>query len=156
MDITLLQAAAAAVSTAREIGKAASSVRDFNQFATTVAAINDQLLKAQESLFTHMSKLMELQDEHFKTREELRKIRETLDERARYSLFEIAPGNFAYRVNVTPEQGHTGEPLAPQQVHYLCQGCFDKGVKSILGREQSHTFGVSFGCHTCKREIYVS
>lgn len=128
MDISLVTGAVTAIKAARQIGSAALKVRDFNQFAGTIAEINEQLLKAQESLFEHNADMMDLQQKYFEACEELRALRKAATERDKYSLCEISPRVFVYRAKVsTGTAAEDAEPL-----HYLCQPCFDKGVKSVL------------------------
>lgn len=145
MDLASISTAVSALKAAKDIGQAAVAFRDFNQAAGAIAQINEQLLKAQDSLFTHNAQLMELQQQHFEAREELRKLKEALAEKARYTLFEISPGEFVYRSDVVPQQGGSGEPGAAQPLHYLCQTCFDKGSKSVLQKPGDRLY-----CPLCK------
>lgn len=143
MDISLVTGAVTAIKVARQIGSAALKVRDFNQFAGTIAEINDQLLKAQESLFAHNADMMDLQQKYFEACEELRKLKATAAERGRYSLRELAQGVFAYQLNASSTAESEGEPS-----HYLCQPCFDKGIKSVL--QDKHNSGpVYLHCTIC-------
>jgi hypothetical protein len=50
---------------------------------------------------------------------------ERLRERERYALHEVRPGAFVY----TYKPGVDGEQ---KPAHYLCQNCYDKGIKSVL------------------------
>lgn len=100
MDWTLVTSTFSSLKAAKEIGEGALALRDFNQASIAIAKINEQLLKAQESLFTHNSQLMELQQQYFEAREELRKLKETKSERERYALFELSTNNLVYRVNL--------------------------------------------------------
>lgn len=134
MDFSLIGAASTAISSAREFGKAALAVRDFNQMADIVSKLNDQILKAQDALFTHNAQLLTLQNEHIQTAQKLREMEEALAERGRYTLFELSPGVFAYRMNVLPVASEMSDPLPAEPVHYVCQPCFDKRVKAVLQR----------------------
>jgi hypothetical protein len=73
MDLSLIGAAATSPGLARDFGKAAMAVRDFNEMAAIVSKLNDQILKAQDSLFALQSELLREQQEHFET---LKKVRE--------------------------------------------------------------------------------
>lgn len=126
MDISLVTGAVTAIKAARQIGSAALKVRDFNQFAGMIAEINEQLLKAQESLFEHNANMMDLQQKFFEACEELRKLQKAAAEHDRYSLHEVSPRVFVYRANA-PDGAENAAPM-----HYLCQPCFDKGIKSVL------------------------
>lgn len=152
MDLSSVSSAVAAITAAKDLGKAMIGLRDFNQVATTVSEINDKLLKAQESLFAHNTQLMQLQDEHFKTREELRELKETLSQRGRYSLFEISSGIFVYRVNINPEPSKMSDPLTSEPLHYVCQPCFDKGIKVVLQKGDFYGFS-HLECSNCKEQF---
>lgn len=152
MDFGLISIAGTAISTAKDIGKAAMGLRDFSQVAAAMSQINDQLLKAQDSLFAHNAQIMALQQENFEAREELRKLKEALAQRARYSLFELSSGVFVYRMNVTPQLGGPTNPGSPEPTHYVCQPCFDKGIKSIL--RKCNVFGsICMECTICKERF---
>lgn len=132
MDFSLVSAAITSIKTAKDIAGSALAVRDWNLVATEIAKMNDQLLKAQDALFSHNSQLLELQQQLFETTEKLRKAEESIAERGRYSLVDVGGGQWAYRVNVSPVQGGSGEPSASQFPHYVCQPCFDNGRKVVL------------------------
>lgn len=151
MDVSLISAAATALGVAKDLGKAAIGVRDFNQMATTVAQMNEQLLKAQDALFGHMVDMSKLQQEHAEALDELRAIKKLLAERGRYALFEISEGVFVLRVKPGEHIGHDGNPLPAEPDHYVCQRCFDKGIKSILVRTES-SLDVCHVCHECNVE----
>lgn len=132
MDLSLVTGAYASLKAAKEIGGALLDARDFTQSAAKIAEMNALLLKAQESLFVHNAQLMELQQQNFEASQELRKLKEALAERGRYTLFQITPGSFVYRANISPEGGDPDAPGSAEPEHYLCQPCYDKGVKSVL------------------------
>jgi hypothetical protein len=152
MDYSLVSAAVTAMSVAKELGKAALGIRDFNEIATVMAQLNDHLLKAQEALFAHNAQLLALQQEQFETTKELREVKEALAQRGRYALVELSDRVFVYRVNVAPIGGDVSDPLATEPLHYVCQSCFDKGIKSVL---QKHRFygAVSLTCPVCKGDF---
>lgn len=156
MDISLFTAAVSSINAAREIGRAAIAVRDFNQFAAVVAQINDQLLKAQDSLFAHNAQLLALQNEVFESREQLRKMQETLAQRGKYALIELGKGQFVYRsrADAIPMTSGTGDPAFTEPEHHICQICFDKhGIKSVLQRRVWMGGAVSLDCTNCKDSV---
>ena len=152
MDFSVIVSAVSALNSAKELGRAALAIRDFNQFAGAISQINDQLLKAQESLFTHNSQLLDMQQKHLEAREELRNLKETLAERGRYSLVELTKGSFVYRLNVAPSESGTIDPVRPEPVHHLCQPCFDQGVKIVLQRTEFYSI-VSLRCSRCSEKF---
>lgn len=142
MDYALISTAFTALSHAKQLGEAMVGVRDFNKVASTVADINGQLLKAQESLFTHNAQLGELQAKYYEACEELRKLKETLAERGRYQLFQLSPGVFVYRASEAPSELQ----------HFLCQPCFDSGKKAVLQKNRKYGT-ITIDCPLCKQEF---
>lgn len=149
MDLSLITAAAAALGAARDTIKAASGVRDFNQMAAIVSQLNEQLLKAQDSLFAHNAQLLALQQDQFDMAKRLQKAEEKLAERDRYTLFEISDRTYVLRYN-------RGEQIASQELaqtaepdHYICQKCFASGIKVVL-QKQSFYGAISLECANCK------
>jgi len=148
MDFALISTAVGSLKAAKDLGQAALGIRDFNQFASTISQINDQLLKAQESLFTHNAQLMQLQQDHFEARDELRKLRDAATERGRYTLFELSEGVFVYRAQESDVSRTTSDSSAGTPLHYLCQPCFDTGFKVVLQKHVFYTL-VSLECSKC-------
>lgn len=140
MDMASITTALSAIGLARQAVSAALELRDFNQAAVELSRLNDALLSAQNGLLTQSATLFQLQSEKFALTEELRKLKEALAERARYTLVEVAKGAFAYRSNLASEEGATSGSGAAEPEHYICQPCFDKGSKGVL---QRRTNGVS-------------
>jgi hypothetical protein len=139
MDISYISATVVALNAAKDIAKAAVGIRDFNALASTVSQLNEQILKAQDSLFSHQSQLIALQEELRETKERLRLAEKVLEDRGRYELVELSRGVFVYRNKVGD-----GEALAGA-LHLLCQPCFDAGRKAVLMREET----ACAICHVC-------
>lgn len=148
MDWSIVTGALASLKTAKEIGGSLLELNNFSESAAKVAELNSLLLQAQERLFTHNTQLAELQQQHFESREELRKLRESIAQRDRYTLFELSNGVFVYRVDVSPRLSGTGDPLPTEPEHYVCQRCADKGVKSVLQKRSGPTV-VHLFCGEC-------
>lgn len=151
MDYSLVGIAASSISMAKELAKTAIGLRDFNQVSAVVSQLNDQLLKAQDALFTHNAQMLTLQQQHFEATQKLREMEEAIAERGRYSLFELIPGFFVYRMNITPVAGHVSDPGTSEVLHYLCQICLDRdGFKSVL-----RFAGGRCICGACSRGVIV-
>lgn len=149
MDLSLITSAFRSIGAAKELTQAMIGVRDFNMVATTVAQINEQLLKAQDALFTHNADMSELQQQNLQLLQELRAIKELVAQRGRYALFEITKGSFVYRLKTVQSVSHDGDPVAPEPDHCVCQRCFDNGIKVVLQR--SVVWGVvSLQCGGCQ------
>lgn len=117
----------------------------------TFLQLGDQLIDAQIAILA-------LQKEILEKTEELRKLRESISEKEKYSLVETVPGsgNFAYARNVSPVESHSRTPVMTEPFHYICQSCFDKGIKSVLQRQFRGSVGNRFPvlyCHGCRTEI---
>lgn len=155
MDYSLLTVAATSISVAKELGKTAIGLRDFNEVAATISKLNEQLLKAQDALFAHNVNLHQLQQQQIETSKKLRELEELLAERGRYSLFEISQGVFVYRLNAVENIGEDGQKLGVQPVHYVCQPCFDKRIKAVLIRSEGPS-AVSHKCPECNTNFLES
>jgi len=158
MDLSLIGAATAALSAARDIGKSAIGIRDFNQMATAISQLNDQLLKAQDSLFSHQAQLLTMQQEVFGLKDTLRQKEAALvdaqDEIAdlkqkkleldQYERFLHVGGGWAYH-RKDASADNEDEPA-------YCANCFEQEHLSVLqpGTGQNRTQLV---CHRCDSKI---
>lgn len=152
MDYSLLVAAGASINAAREFGKAAIGLRDFNEIATKIAALNEQLLKAQDSLFAHSAQLQALQQENFSMANRLRELEEKLAERGRYALVEISDRTFVLGLKSAEQRAASDPAHIPEPHHHICQPCFAKGIKSVL-QKYSFCGAVSLECPICKERF---
>lgn len=152
MDFSLITSAVTTINGAIDLGKAALSIRDEAKAMEIVRAMNEKLLDAQQRLFELSAALNTLQHEHLQTTQELREVRETLAERARYSLVEISPGQFAYRVNPAPTLGGAIDPGLTEPDHYICQHCFDGPAKTKVVLQRRFAMGGTYHltCTNCK------
>lgn len=150
MDMTAIASLASAISAAKEIAQGAIGMRDAVLVKEATALLLQRLLEAQNALLAHNTALLQLQNEQFEAREEIRKLQEAASERGRYTLFALAPGKFAYRMNVAPEQSGSSEPGSAEPMHYVCQGCFDQGRKSVLRIGQYEAL-----CPLCKDRFTI-
>ncbi|WP_186069115.1 hypothetical protein [Burkholderia gladioli] len=157
MDFSLITGAVASLNAAREFGKAALAVRDFNESAALISNLNSELLKAQESLFAHNTQLLTLQQQYFEATQELTKVREALAEKTRYQLFEVTPGAFVYRAEGHPAATHDGNPVPPQVEHLICQQCFDgPGRRKVVLRyyfASTYRPIAHWSCPVCNSQI---
>jgi len=153
MDFSSIATAIASLKSAQELATATLSVRDFNQSAAAISQINEKLLAAQQGLLAHNTMLLQLQNEHFHATEELRKLRESIEQEGRYPLVDIGNGALADAGHID-SRGH-GEPEVPQPEHYLCQGCWDiRRVRSILQPSIRHP-KTKVICNNCSSELSV-
>lgn len=151
MDFSLISAAVNSLRLAKDIGSAAVELRDFNQMAGEFAKMNGELLKAQDALFAHNASLLELHGKYADACDELRKMKDALNERGRYALFEIGAGKFAYRLKVGGAGEAVAVPGADEPMHYLCQPCFDAGRKMVLRLYPNAADGPGAECPQCAK-----
>ena len=59
MDASRISAAFGSIKAAKDLATAAIAVRDWNLVATEFAKLYDQVLNAQEALFTHNAQLLQ-------------------------------------------------------------------------------------------------
>ena len=151
MGSSLIGAAVTSLLLAKNIGAATTELRDRNQMLGEFAKMNGELLKAQDALFAHNASLLELHGKYADACDELRKMKDAMNERGRYALFEIGAGKFAYRLKV----GGTGEAVAVpgtnEPMHYLCQPCFDVGRKMVLRLYRDASDGPGAECPHCRQ-----
>ncbi len=150
MDFSLIGAAVNSLRIAKDIGSAAVELRDFNQMAAEFAKMNGELLKAQDALFAHNASLLDLHGKYADACDELRKMKDALDERSRYALFEIGTGQFAYRLKVAGAREAAGVPGTDEPMHFLCQPCFDAGRKMVLQLYPDAADGPVAACPHCR------
>lgn len=105
---------------ARDEAKIKAAISDMG---ARLAAANSAALLLSEQARLLSAKLAEVEAE-------LRDAKQRIAERERYVLHEIATGRFVYRF--VPEGGNQTEVQWKIPVHYLCQACFDKGIKAVL------------------------
>lgn len=149
MDYSLIAAANSALTAAKELGRAAMGIRDFNEVAAKISAINDLLLKAQDSLFAHNAQLHALQQEKFDMANRLRELEEKLADRGRYSLVEISDRTFVLGCNQGEKVSGDSALGAVEPKHYICQPCFAKGIKSVLQKDSFYG-AIRLECPICK------
>lgn len=150
MPVTSLITAATSLKLAKEGLEALIGIRDFNAVAVKIAAVNEQLLKAQDGLFMHTARMAELQQELLTARAELTELKQKASDREKYELFPIREGAFVYRLR----QVHEGDQVAPgssEPMHYLCQGCLSvRGHMIVLQLRGDHLW-----CDECKATHYL-
>lgn len=147
MDVTSITTAAASLKLAKDLLNATLGIRDFNAVAEKIAQVNDQLLKAQDSLFLHTARMADLQEQLLSARAELAELKGKSEERNKYALVTIGKGNLVYALK-QPQQGDSDSPASVEPMHYLCQRCFDSGSKVVL-----QPLGAGWHCATCRRSF---
>ncbi|MCL2656123.1 MAG: hypothetical protein FWD62_01670 [Betaproteobacteria bacterium] len=156
MDLSAITGLAQSISLTKTLVKAASEIRDFNAMAEIVSKLNAQILDTQERLFALQSSLMLAQQESFEAEKTIRELREALAEKERYTYFELRPGAWVYRREITPEERATRQPGSPEPEHYFCQNCFAKGLKISFVFRRWNQFGrPDWCCPNCEGMIFL-
>ncbi|WP_423156463.1 hypothetical protein [Stenotrophomonas maltophilia] len=148
-DMGSITTAVGSVGTAIGMAKTALELRDFNASAAAISDASQKVINLQTQLLSALGTLFELQQERAALAQRVRELEEHRSDRERYSLFEITPGGFVYRLNVSPETAGTGQPGGVQSTHYLCQPCLDvRGHKVVLNER-----AVIWYCPECKASV---
>lgn len=111
-----------------DMAKAALDARDDAKVRQALIDAQGQLLEAMSAALDIKTRASALFEQLEAAKGEVRELKAQIEDRARYALTEIRPGAHAYASK--PAQEGQGEPA-----HYLCQPCYDKGVKSVLRSE---------------------
>lgn len=144
-----LEAGLDALTITRQALCAALNARDFDQAAFQLAKLSDALLNTQGAAFRQTKVLFELQQQHMADARQIKELQEAILERDRYSLFEISERVFVYRSKVGNEGQGGGEPGALEPEHYVCQPCFDKGLRVVLQRWPFYMGARALRCPGC-------
>tara|TARA_B100001105_G_scaffold253676_1_gene247715 strand:+ start:203 stop:733 length:531 start_codon:yes stop_codon:yes gene_type:complete len=127
-----LFAALSGAKTALDMLNLAVDARDAKKIASATEALQKRFtetsLMALESVTQATAlatTLAALQDEHAKLRSRHAELEQRMRERERYVLTEVDTGVFVYAYQPV-EDGANTPP------HYLCQACYDDGVKTVL------------------------
>jgi hypothetical protein len=145
-----------AASIVSAIGGVSASLEILNKLlsAHTSKEVADAVSDVQSKLITAHTVALALQEQVAEQAEEIRKLRETAAEKARYQLVEIIPGRgvFAYFYDGTPFKRAPRKPAVSEPPHYICQRCFNKGIKSVL-QATSGRHGNLWHCTECGRYL---
>lgn len=118
-----IAAALSGIKGALDLAKMAIDSRDEAKAKEAISNMVGLLLEANTSALAMSGEARKLSIDLDTATRELRELKESQRQRDQYVLHQIGRGRYVYRF-----LGDTsGTP-----VHYLCQNCFDGGVKSVL------------------------
>ncbi|KQM79835.1 hypothetical protein [Xylophilus sp. Leaf220] len=151
MDLSLITGTLSLLKGAQELGTAAIATRDAQKLTAAVTEINGKLLETQQALFSISTQAFELGQQNQKLHLEKQELQAAAHQRARYTLAEVAPGNFAYRL----KSADSLKPGDAEPVHLVCQPCFDQGSKVVLMRtfrssDTTRNYHAIWLCSACK------
>lgn len=121
-----IAAALSGLKGAIDLAKAAVDARDDAKAKEAINGMVGLLLEANTSALAMSGEARKLSADLDTATRELRELKARQGERDRYLLHQIARGRYVYSF---VDDGR-GTPA-----HYLCQNCFDGGVKSVLRLE---------------------
>jgi hypothetical protein len=117
-------AALSGLKSALDLARLAIDARDDAKIKTALAEVSELYIAALTAAADSAKRFHDLQTEHLLLKDEQRDLRHRIEERSKYRLEAIGPGVFCYRADLDEA---SGEPA-----HFLCQPCYDRGIKAIL------------------------
>lgn len=136
MDIA---AAISGASALLGIAKGAVAARDDAKAQQAITEVQLKLLEVSTAALALSQTNIALTDEIRLLKDEAHQSELKTREREGYALTEVCPGHYAY-------QSQPSEEGAAVPLHYLCQLCYDKGVKSVLRFHEAEGWGKEWGC----------
>lgn len=118
-----IAAALSGIKGAIDLAKAAVDARDDAKAKEAINGMIGLLLEANISALAMSDEARRLSADLDAASRELREVRQRQGERDQYRLQQIARGRYVY--DFVGDGGGTPG-------HYLCQNCFDTGIKSVL------------------------
>ena len=127
-----------------EVTKVAVDARDDTKVKGALIDMQSRLMDAMTAALESQATAHSLQLALHQEQEKARALEMKLQERARYTLAQIAPGQGAMAYRFEPD-----EEGSPTPSHYVCQPCFDQGRKSVL--QPGDLWGTpTLTCSLCK------
>lgn len=145
MEISAITGAVTAFNAMRQIASAMIDVRDSNKLAGLQAELLKEITNAQQALIISHERSMTYLEERDALKARVVTLEKKAAERERYVLHEIRAGAFVYKLA-------RGVSVS-RPAHYLCQPCYDKGIKAVLERMDLHLIGPVQVCPVCDRQI---
>jgi hypothetical protein len=129
----------------KDIAQAMISLRDSNAFHAKLIEFNSALIDAQTKVFAVNQERSTLIERVRDLEAKIAEMEGWEAEKQRYELKEVGTRVFAYVVKQ--------EAQGPEPPHWICPSCYQNHQKSILQGFESHSFGWSHRCPSCKLEI---
>lgn len=127
----------------------AIDARDDAKLKLLMVDMQGKILEAMEAALASKSQAMTIQNALHVAQDELKEIKAKAAERQRYTLTKIPGQGKQYAYASQPEQGGQNEPP-----HYICQPCYDKGIKSVLQGTEFYG-GNQLECPSCQMKLYT-
>lgn len=119
-----------------DVIKTGVEIRDDNKVKVGISDFADKYITLQSTAMRIQQENMEMLERIRQSEAKCQELETNAAEKAKYELHEFKPGVFAYKYNQNDK---------PE--HYVCQNCFDKGIKSVLRYEgEGEWYGASYNC----------
>lgn len=152
-----LASALTSFSALMELGKSAISARDdvkikaaLNGAEKKYSEAIDAVLSLQERLLQAQEQIAALQKSIVQANNALRDAEIKAKERSGYELVNLCTGGDHFHAY----KRQPADGAQSNQVHYLCQPCYDKEVKSVLQVFRTD-YGTTYACTSCKASIVI-
>ena len=130
-----------------DAARLAIDARDDAKLKSAMMEMQGKILEAMESALNSKTQAMTIQDALHAAQDELKQIKGKAADRDRYTLTLMPGDGKQYAYASQPHQD--GKHYPP---HYLCQGCFDKGLKFVLQGSEFYG-GTNYDCPGCKTRL---
>mgnify|MGYP000184381863 CR=1 FL=1 len=120
-----IAAAFSGLKTAFELLKLGVAARDDGKIQAATLDMSARLLDAHQVALDMADRCGALQDRLHTAEAHARELERKADERRLYVLAPLGAGAFAYAAKDESGPGYRGQ-------HYLCQPCYDQGIKAVL------------------------
>lgn len=134
-----IAAAISSTSTLLGIAKGALAARDDAKAQQAITDVQLKLLDVSTAALSLSQTNIALTDEIRLLKDQAHQAQMKTRDRDGYEIAEVCPGAHAYKSK--PAKEGASVPL-----HYLCQPCYDKGVKAMLRFHQTEGWGKEWAC----------
>lgn len=145
VDMSAIATALSSLAAAKDIAQAMIGLRDSAAFQGKLIEFQSKLIDANNAAFAAQEERSALLQQIRDLEAKVAKLETWETEKQRYELKQFRQGGFAYQLKQ--------ERRAAEPPHYICPNCYQEGRKSILQGRESHSFGWSHTCHSCKLEV---
>lgn len=148
VDLKSIQGAISNLEAANELANTSIGLRDIATLHAKTIALRKVILRAQSSALRAQSEQSTLLERIRQLEQKIAEAQAWNDEKQKYQLTEINPGQFAYTLK---EQTGSTEPH-----HMLCANCYNHNEKSILQTEIRYAGRRTvFFCQNCGSDMFL-
>lgn len=146
VDLKSIQGAISNLQAANELANTSIGLRDIATLHAKTIALRKVILRAQSSALRAQSEQSTLLERIRQLEEKIAEAQAWNDEKQKYQLTEINPGQFAYTLK---------EQTGTEPQHMLCANCYNHNEKSILQTEVRYAGRRTvFFCQNCGSDMF--